>query len=137
MNLLAEIQKIPGILIFNQKIKNNKNVLTCHFNWVLKDENGLINLDKTLFKTLKWKKIGNEMESTFMFKNFPIPTTIQTKINYGYIVDDVKFSIPFDLELPVDSIPADLDLVKKIVSDFNLIKKEVNSSLKESAKPFS
>ena len=141
MNIVKEIQKIPGILVFNKKEKDGLNVLTCQFNWVLKNDFGLVKIQESLFRDLKWKRIqdfeGAIDKSEFMFKNLNIPTTVETKIEFGYFTQDFKFSIPFNLEMPMETIPEDMKLVKEIVNNFILIKTEVNESLKEAAKPFS
>ena len=135
MNLLQEIKNIPGIIVWSQETSDDKDVLTCKYNWVLREEDfGFIHLPKTAFNNLNWKKQknGEYSETHFYWNESKIPIILETKIYHGYVIDNMRFSIEFDLELELPTRPGDLFQVKNIVSNFESMKKEIEISLRDS-----
>ena len=134
MNLLQEIKNIPGIIVWSQETLEDKDILTCRYNWVLNEEDfGFINLNKTAFKKLKWEKQKSGYSEAFFFWNdSKVPILFETKIYHGYIIDKMRFSIKFDLELLLPTEPGDLFEVKNMVSNFEVMKKEIEQLLKNS-----
>ena len=141
MNILQEIKNIPGIIVWSQETtEDDKNLITCRYNWVFNEEDfGFVYLPKTAFSQLKWEKQkGSEYSETyFSWNESKIPILFETKLYHGYIVDKMRFSIKFeiDLENKPENISRDLSHVKNIVSDFEVMKKEIELSLKNSIPP--